>query len=487
MKLFDAEIRDGLGDIISSNNKISVAGMLRPFSLPAKHPDHIPNLSISSKYDTNTLYLVYAILASTGFNLNDDYFLPEEVWAAKNTPEDKPFNLEHNPNQIIGHITSSYPVDEQYAKLDSDGAVPDKFHLLTEAVIYKHFGKDDDDLVEAVSKLITEIEEDKWCVSMEAIFPRFDYVLVEDNTEAQFVERNEATAFLTKHLRIYGGTGVYNSRRVGRVLRDITFAGKGLVKTPANPESVIINRKDIANYSNRVFSSILKPRFGEENGDMSENTQVLEQKIAELKAENKSLADKLAKVDVEKLEAKIAEANQALASKTEEVGNISKAKTEVEEKVAAMQSEYDSLKKLYDESQAKLNETTKAVEAMKAEARKQSRVSMAVAKGLDTEKAEALVAKFDNLSDEQFTAITDMIPAKAEIVVEAPEDDNVDSKGESVASQTDTGVEPVTEPEPEMSIQGEDAQAQVREGLSKALATLLVPENKKRREVQTEE
>ena len=45
----------------------------------------------------------------------------------------------------------------------------------------------------------------------------------------RIVARNDESAFLTKHLRAYGGTGEYEGYKIGRSLRDISFSGKGLV------------------------------------------------------------------------------------------------------------------------------------------------------------------------------------------------------------------------------------------------------------------
>jgi hypothetical protein len=45
---------------------------------------------------------------------------------------------------------------------------------------------------------------------------------------------------MTSHLKAYGGSGHYGGERVGRVLKNIIFSGKGLTKKPANPDSRIL-------------------------------------------------------------------------------------------------------------------------------------------------------------------------------------------------------------------------------------------------------
>src|SRR5687768_11806358 len=71
------------------------------------------------------LYYIKSILATTGWNLNDDVFDAAEMWSARYTPEDKPFNLEHDPRRVRGHITGNYVIDEQ-GKLVPDTATIDE-------------------------------------------------------------------------------------------------------------------------------------------------------------------------------------------------------------------------------------------------------------------------------------------------------------------------------------------------------------------------
>ena len=89
-------------------------------------------------------------------------------------------------------------------------------------------------------QIIAEIEEGKWFVSMECLFAGFNYALLDEGGNGKILARDEESAFLTKHLRAYGGTGEYEGYKVGRALANISFSGKGLVAKPANPRSIII-------------------------------------------------------------------------------------------------------------------------------------------------------------------------------------------------------------------------------------------------------
>jgi hypothetical protein len=180
-----------------------------------------------------------------GWNLNDDFFDATEAWMARHTPEDKPLNYEHDDNDIIGHITDDLVMAADGAVLPDDLVVdelPGKFHIVTHGVIYKH--RTDPQKQARIDQLLDEMAQGKWAVSMEATFKGFDYVLA-SSSRARVIARGEKTAFLTKYLRAYGGSGQYQGERIGRLLRNLVFCGKGMVRSPANPESVVLAGKSV--------------------------------------------------------------------------------------------------------------------------------------------------------------------------------------------------------------------------------------------------
>lgn len=82
-------------------------------------------------------------------------------------------------------------------------------------------------------------------------FNGFDYGITNKTTgEYKVLARNEETSYLTKHLKAYGGLGEHEDYKIGRVLRNITFSGKGFVDKPANPDSIIFT-KDVLSYDNK--------------------------------------------------------------------------------------------------------------------------------------------------------------------------------------------------------------------------------------------
>ena len=143
LKIFKHEINDGIGELVKST--ASVAYCLEPSlnkgTLDAAKEliadEKVLSKVIAENKDQIDLYYLESVLVSTGWNKNDDVFMAEATWAARNTPEDKQFNFMHNENDIIGHITGSYVLTKDgKAVADDDRARPDEFDIITQAVLY---------------------------------------------------------------------------------------------------------------------------------------------------------------------------------------------------------------------------------------------------------------------------------------------------------------------------------------------------------------
>ena len=320
------------------------------------------------------LYYIKSILVSTGWNKNDDVFTPEATWSARTTPEDKQFNLMHDENNIIGHITGSYVVDRSGAAI-ADDTQPDDFDIITEAVLYNSWTKPENR--ERMSQIIAEIEEGKWFVSMECLFAGFDYALLDDNGTSKLLERNESSAFLTKHLRAYGGNGEYEGYQVGRCLREISFSGKGLVSKPANPRSVILD-------ASRAFSlnsnSTILTSFPEGDNDMSD-TNLLEKQLAEIKSELASAKEENVALRREIEEASAKEQGEAVAKLEETLAAKDDAIKALEATVAEKEASITELQETLAKDKEDMKEKMEELRKMK---KKKKRLVRLLSSNLDT-------------------------------------------------------------------------------------------------------
>ena len=468
MKIFKAEKEAGLEHLIRSTAAIAYHSpvLLDQKTEPTSFPrditslKSIPDVTQGAQGDKD-VYSVYSVLVTTSWNKNDDVFDKEEVWLARETPKYKPTNIEHDERQIVGGIINSWAVDDNFSlisKKEDNLDLPDHYHIVVASVIYRQW--QDPAYQKRAQDLISEIEAGEKYVSMECVFHGFDYAVVDPDGKHHVIPRNDESAFLTSHLRSYGGTGAYQDHQVGRLLRNITFSGKGFVQKPANPESVIFDKSRTFDFHDAATSS--KNMFSEENGviiqietnantfcDKQESSEMtnetnhvqlneLKDALAALKAENKELSEKLAMANVEKYEATIQELAEESALLAQELEQHKAELAEVLEKLEAASAETQAKHEALEETQAKLAEIE---EAEKQRARKASLVFA----GLSEEDAESKMELFGELTDDQFEALAKTLGeyvAETETAeeTEAANDNGIDGDTEADAS-TDDEVE----------------------------------------------
>tara|TARA_Y100000385_G_scaffold251545_1_gene274343 strand:+ start:10777 stop:12237 length:1461 start_codon:yes stop_codon:yes gene_type:complete len=463
MKIYNQEIKDGIADLVQASASIA-------YCTQAVHADHPTSLSstIEDKIKASSanpeqidLYYITSVLVSTGWNKNDDVFRSEATWAARDTPEDKQFNFMHNENDIIGHITGSYVVDRNGDKIDSD-TQPDDFDIITEAVLYNSWT--DPENRNRMSQIIAEIEEGKWFVSMECLFAGFDYALLDVEGNAKLLERNEGSAFLTKHLRAYGGDGEYEGYKIGRSLREISFSGKGLVAKPANPRSVILDASKAFCVSSNSNNSVLLLQ-GEKN--MSD-TNLLEKQLADLNSElasvreeNDTLRGKVAEASTKELDETVAKLETTVAEKEEAIKALETAATERDATITELQ---DTLAKDKEDMKEKMEELKKMKKDKKAEARKAALLDL----GLEAEEAEESLASYEAFDDESFAAIVEaMDKMKKKATVKNKKED-----------EEEAGVnKPAKSEEVEVEAEAEEAAEAALEGVETTEATLVDSSN----------
>lgn len=404
MQLFQAEYDDGLAELINSTASISYASAIEPSDQELKSKIFKALASIQD----SDLYYTQSILVSSSWNKNDDIFDKNEVWAARNSPEHKPTNLEHDEGTIIGHIVSNYPITEDGILIDENTPIenlPEKYHILTGAVIYKSYTKPE--LQDRTRALIEEIENGTKYVSMECFFKGFDYGLINKNTgEYKVLARDNNTAYLSKYLRAYGGLGEHDNYKIGRVLRNITFSGKGYVDRPANPDSIIFNR-DSFKFMN---TNINLPK----NEDISKSGVIIPQ--SNINSENHTMSNENTEVvstETEVVANDCAEATQAAETTIAELNSqIEALKTSHEEAVASIKSENDSLTKTIAELEIKLTEANTVVAGYMKKEKKMVRKAALLDNGFDDAELDSIVDKFEAVDDETFAAMTDMLKMK---------------------------------------------------------------------------
>lgn len=429
MKVFKYEILDGLTASVQSQASIAYCSpaVLSTTDNCKLSNDIVQKIKASSANQKQIdLYYIKSVLVSTGWNKNDDVFSTEATWAARSTPEDKQFNFMHNENDIIGHITGSYVIDRNGNAIANDSSqVPQEFDIITEAVLYNSWTNPDNR--ERMNKIIAEIEEGKWFVSMECLFAGFDYALISPDGSHKVIARNDDSSFLTKHLRAYGGTGEYENYKIGRSLRDISFSGKGLVSKPANPRSVILDASKAFSINEKSSSNL-----NQGDNDMSETNTVEQQEVAVTATEQSS---------TENVEINVTELQQSLS-------NFEQTNKTLTEAVAEKDQTIQNLQDALAAKEAELNDVKAEMNMMKKKEKMAMRKASLVEAGFEDAEAEQSLALYDNLEDSAFEAIVAVYKkkmAKMAPKVEFKENITKDEENESTNPKASIVTEEVTD------------------------------------------
>lgn len=408
--IYRAERDAGLEPAILASSRVCYASLVtttEPFVVSDRVMAQLRELSrewARAAAADDDLHFIRDIMVSTVWNDNDDVFDPVETWVARATPEHKPLNVGHVGKDILGHIVNNEPIGEDGKVLADDTAVDDlpaKFHIATGSVIYKFW--EDPQQQKRVDKIIADIAAGEWFVSMECLFKGFDYALKGGDGSARVVARNDKTAHLTKCLRAYGGTGQYGEYRVGRVLRNILFSGKGLVKKPANPDSLIFARTAAVEFdaikAERLteFPRVVAEQVYLTSDPQKENPTTMAIEITELQKQLDGL-----KVENEQLKASLKDNDlkAVVAQKTKLEADLKVATETVEQLTTTQKTATTEL----DATKAKLAEAEKTLADVRDELR-QIR---------ETEKQAARLAqlkaalKVDEANEEQVKAAQEM-------------------------------------------------------------------------------
>lgn len=395
MNVFKSEIEDGISEQVAKANSIAFTSTISVKELPQEALEK----ALAMQFQPITqidLFYYESILVSTGWNKNDDVFDIREVVKARNTPSNKPVNYMHNEKDIIGHMTSSILMSEGKILPDTINEYPATLDVIVGSVLYKYW--EDQEQRERINKLIAEIVDDKWCVSMECIFPHFDYAIVTPNGEQKVVARNEETAFLSKYLKVFGGKGEYKGYRVGRLLRDFTFSGKGIVDNPANPRSKITDKAE------SFYGAAASIQ------DIGLDSQEEKEMSKEIETVAKSEYDSL----VEELKAlKTTAAEQAKKEIDDKIKSISAEVDAHKEIIVQKDSTIASLNEQLTAAKSELETVKKELQTEKLNVVKASRLAKLLEKGVSEDKAKSLVDKFASVSEELFTELVDAIPTEA--------------------------------------------------------------------------
>lgn len=414
INIYPIEIKDGLEKAIAKNS-ISFASAIKKVDIDLSNNNIVQKAIAKANPNQPDLFYRYAILASVGMNANDDVMEKNELIIAKNTPVDKQLNFMHDDEYIIGHMTDAMILDVNGNIVEKD--YPDFFDIGVGFVLYTALSNEERN--KKVAEIISEIDENKWFVSMECRFPSFDYgIIAKGDTSGVYktVARNEESAFLTKHLRAYGGAGEYQDYKIVRILRNLFFSGIGIVDNPANKRSLIFDETNVAKYSSQG-SIVIRDNKKMEEVDKLKNQ--LEQANATISKLQSAKAEEVTK-EVEALK-------KAVAEQTEAAEDMKKKMKDSEDKAECEKKNKEACAKELEDAKAELAKANEKIKSLEVEKAKAARVQALVKAGLEEAAAVKVYDKWAGLTDEQFADIVTLHSGSAkapttptEVVTPAP-------------------------------------------------------------------
>ena len=182
-----------------------------------------------------------AIFVSSGANLNYAYFQSSELVKAENTIINKALDVEHNEEEIVGHIYERAFISKDGKKLslkelssfDTASLDEQEVHVVIAGIVYKH----------RFPELAEEIISNEWKVSMETYYRDYDVKignLIISRNEAETLGLASDESMIGKIAKVIKNNIEIADGEVTRVLRDLVFSGCGFVKKPANKPSIIL-------------------------------------------------------------------------------------------------------------------------------------------------------------------------------------------------------------------------------------------------------
>jgi len=412
MKIYETEKTDGLTDKInqsvinlSASCSISDKKLTKiefdEFIATLKSNANFDSLKDLTGMDQPDLALLVSVLVSTGWNLNDDVFLSEELITAKDTPIHKPIDYQHDSKIILGHIIKSRLVDKTGKEINVPVEAKD-FDIEVAGVLYKSMPVIDI----LIKDIIEKANSGQMFVSMECFFNDFSYSFKDAKGESRIVARDESTSFLTKYLRVYGGSGEYKGYKVGRVLKNIVFGGQGLVENPANPDSVI----RIA--ASKTVSDKIELKGGAETMEIEEMKKKLDEALSTVTARDAQIAHLLKEMEsfkeLNKQEAeKAIVAFETKAKEQNQINTDLTAKLTVAlETIKTLETDKATITKELETVKAKAVEFGKELlEIKKREKANERFLKLSQLKAIEEKDKEATLKELAELSDETFATI----------------------------------------------------------------------------------
>tara|TARA_R100000664_G_scaffold29108_1_gene40758 strand:+ start:987 stop:2447 length:1461 start_codon:yes stop_codon:yes gene_type:complete len=396
------------------------------------------------------LPIAFNAFVANRVNKNGDVVDTDTAMAFHKDFKNKPINIEHNRDRVIGTILTAgfsefgtdKPLTEEEVK-----EIKGPFNVTLGGVIWKVVNQRIADLIEDSADPSSE-DYMKISASWELGFKDYNLVLLEGSDKnienGLIVDNVDEVASMEKDLKALGGEGkTKDGMSVYRkVVGEVVPLGIGLTETPAADVKGVSTKKNAEEpQEEKTFAEVDKTSQIEQKNVIIQNEDKTIMKIESIKdITNDSLKELSASAVSDFIESELKEASERFSAEKAQVETNLK---EAQEKIEAVTTDYDKMKTELDSVTEKLG----ALETEKAEKEAEELFSQRMASldekyALEAEDREVLATQIKDLDAEGWDAFAKNIDVllrdKSREVLAKKEDETskeVEVEEESKASE----------------------------------------------------
>ena len=376
--------------------------------------DLVPEVDTEKNVDL--LPVAFNAFVANRVNKNHDVINTEAALSIANHFINKPINIEHNRDKVIGTVLtagfSEFGTDRPLSEEDIKG-MKGPFSVTLGGVIWKSVNQDVANLIEDSSDPTSE-NYLKVSASWELGFSEYELVTMSSDDKnienGEYITDQKLVAELQKNLKSFGGDGLTEDGKFvyRHVIGNIVPLGIGLTETPAAEVKGIVTKKAEANIveEGEIPVESQPESISQEKEINVKNKYISKDKIMKINSINDITDDNLKEVSASAIsdfiQKELESASEQFSAEKQEVESALK---EAEEKHETLSKDHDELKTNMEAIQTEL-ETLKAekLEKEKQEAFNNRMSAMDEDYVLTDEDREVIASDIKDLNQEDFEA-----------------------------------------------------------------------------------
>ena len=401
--------------------------------------DFIPD--IDTDFNIDLLPIAFNAFVANRINKNGDVIDAETALAIHKNFINKPINIEHNRDKVIGTILTA-----GFSEFGTDRVLTEEqvknmkgpFNVTLGGVVWKVVNSGLAELIESSGDPDSE-DYHKISASWELGFSEYKLAIIEGNSknleDAQIIDDGEVVEELGVNLRSLGGSGeLEDGRSIYRqVYADVIPLGIGLTETPAAEVEGVHTKK---HEKEKIMESSEKKISQTDNNNVKNNTSNAMKitKLEDITEESVKVLEASAVSDF--IQEQLKTASEQFST---EKGRLDTELNNAAEKFEALEKEHAEVKEHLDRVQATLHKLEAERAAKEAEERFTQRMStMDEEFVLEDDERELIASDIKDMSDEDFSAYQDklniLMKHKSREIVEAMQREKAEEEAKAEAT-----------------------------------------------------